>query len=564
MKATKIFTATLISLCLAGCDVLDKSDLNSLKDKDVWDNSAYATYYLDKLYRDNAPGWNDDIAGYSDEAEQYGNNTLYGQLTMNSVNTWNYTNIRNINLLLQKVDGSALDDTQKQQLKGQALILRAWRYFEMVRLYGGVPLLLTPQDLSENLYVTRNKTSECIAQINKDLEDAYSMLPWKWTGTDEGRYTKATALALEGRIKLYYASAQFNPDDKLDRWEDAYSVNKRAYEELKDNGYALYGNYENIWFDEMNCEDVMVKRYYATGENLGYSNNWNAGTRPLSEAMNRTGKNHPTWNLVESYPMKDGKKVSESADYDETHFWRNRDPRFAASIAYNGCIWNLSGKLNRHQWTYEGSEGSHTSLTGFYCRKAVDETLTPTMSQFSSTDWVEIRYAEVMLNYAECAAHVGKADEAYSMLKQIRQRAGIEAGADGMYGLKAGMQKDDLVAAVLDERKIELAFEGKRYWDLRRCRLFAKELNGKSRMGRLPHFADGMSKDKLAEIENTTDFDNDYTKYFHDEFYNTDRTYTIDFKDNYYFFAIPQSQLQTNSKIEQTKGWEDGTFDPLL
>lgn len=564
MKTGKFFIVALIALNLMGCDVLDKSDLNSLKDNDVWSNPTYATYYLDKLYRDNAPGWDTGISGYSDEADGYGNSILYGQLTINSINTWNYTSIRNINLLLQKVDGSTLDDTMKQQLKGQALILRAWRYFEMVRQYGGVPLILTPQDIKDNLYVTRNKTSECIAQICKDLEEAYGMLPWNWTGVDEGRFTKATALALEGRIKLYYASAQFNPSNNKERWKEAYEVNKRAYSELKQNGYALYNSYANLWFDEMNCEDVMVKRYNSTGQGDGYSNHWNAATRPLSEAMNYTGANHPTWDLVESYSMKDGKKITESADYDDIHFWRNRDPRFAATIAYNCCMWNLSGKENRHQWTYEGSNGSNTTQTGFYCRKAVDEKLTPNMSQYSSTDWVEIRFAEVMLNYAECAAYMDKADEAYDMLKQIRQRAGIEKGTDGMFGIEPGQTGDKLVTIILDERKIELAFEGKRYWDLRRCRLFATELNGKSRKGRVPHFIDGMTEAKLLEVEKTADFDRNYTQFFRDDPFKTDKLYTIDFKDNYYFFAIPQKHLQTNSKIEQTKGWEDGTFDPLL
>ena len=113
-------------------------------------------------------------------------------------------------------------------------------------------MILEPQALTDDLYVTRNKTSECINLIIKDLDDAIDALPWKWTGDDEGRFTKATVMALKGRILLYYASPQFNPENKAERWETAYTYNKMAAEQIEANGYGLYDSYENIWFDEMN------------------------------------------------------------------------------------------------------------------------------------------------------------------------------------------------------------------------------------------------------------------------------------------------------------------------
>lgn len=114
----------------------------------------------------------------------------------------------------------------------------------MVRVYGGVPMLLLPQKLTDDLLVSRNKTSECIDIIIKDLDYAYENLPWSWTGDDLGRATKAAALALKGRVLLFYASPQFNPDNRMDRWEAAYKVNKQAKEELEANGYGLYASYE--------------------------------------------------------------------------------------------------------------------------------------------------------------------------------------------------------------------------------------------------------------------------------------------------------------------------------
>ncbi len=106
------------------------------------------------------------------------------------------------------------------------------------------------------------------------------------------------------------------------------------------------------------------------------------------------------------------------------------------------------------------------SKTGFYCRKAINETYTADAVDKSGTDWIEIRLAEVMLNLAECANAIGRQDVALDMLTQLRKRAGIQAGADQSYGLKAGMSQDEMFEAIVTERKIELAFEGKRYWDL--------------------------------------------------------------------------------------------------
>lgn len=550
-----ILLGCLISSSFACSDILNKKDLSAVTEEDVWNDSKYATAYLDKLCRDNLPDWDAGASNNSDEANG-GDGIMYGQLTTSSIDTWNYEQIRKINLLLQKVGSGSIDEETQNTLKAQALVLRAWRYFQMVRLYGGVPLILEPQELTDDLYVTRAKTSECIAQMVKDLDDAIAILPWKWTSDDEGRITKAAAMAFKGRILLYWASPQFNPDNDKQRWEDAYNANKQVMEELAQNGYGLYGSYSDLWFDEMNVEAVFVKRF----QEPGLTNSWNASTRPLSEAQNYTGYNRPTLEMVESYPMADGTPITESKDYDPVYFWKNRDPRFAQSIAYNGCLWELSGKSGRIQWTYVGSELNNPTPSGFYCRKAVDESYTPYYTERSSTDWIEIRYAEVLMNYAECAAELDKKDEAYAILKQIRNRAGILPGSDGLYGLKAGMSHDDMIKAIMLERKIEFAFEGKRYWDLRRRRLFASELNGTRRHGLLPKLK--ISQEEFDKIKDNVDIDKDKDTYFRDSLVVLDTKFDIDFKDNYYFYAIPNKHLETNSKLEQTQGWDGGTFNP--
>lgn len=560
---------SLLAMSMSCSDILNKKDLSAVTDDQVWGDAKYATAYLNRLYEKNLPKWEGEqdrdgdgansifYSSYSDEADG-GGGVMYGQLTTASCDYWYYEDIRNINMLFEKLENNeAIDAETCTSLKAQASILRAWRYFCMVRVYGGVPMLLLPQKLTDDLLVPRNKTSECIDIIINDLDYAYENLPWSWTGDDLGRATKAAALALKGRVLLYYASPQFNPDNQLDRWEAAYKVNKQAKEELEANGYGLYANYENIWYDEMNKEVIWGRRY----QEPGATNKWNAATRPLSEAQNYTGANHPTLEMVESYPMVTGVPITESTDYDPVLYWKNRDPRFNVTIAYNSCTWELSSKAGRKQWTYVGAELNNPTATGFYCRKAVEPSYTSYYTERSSTDWIEIRHAEVLLNYAECAAMMDKTEEAYDALKAIRARAGILAGDNGMYGLKAGLSSEPMIDAIMLERKLELSFEGKRYWDLRRRRLFETELNGKVRHGILPKL--NIPEEEFNKIKDTVDFENNYATYFRDSLVILDKNFAIDFKDNYYFYAIPNKYLETNSKMEQTQGWSGGTFNPL-
>lgn len=557
MKLRNIIILCILTLCSVQCKkVLEKNDLSAINQSQVWNDAKLATAYLNNLYADNLPGW-PDVSQYSDDAPG-GGEIMYGQLTINSIDDWPYSSIRNNNTLLANVEEGSLDHDTKESLKGQAFFLRAWRYFEMVRLYGGVPLILKPEQLTDSLLASRNKTSECINQIILDLDSAANILPANWTGDDLGRVTKGAALALKGRVLLYYASPQFNPGNLEDRWQNAYNANKEARDFLVANGFGLYESFSNLWFNEMNKSVVFVNRYQYPNR----VNTWNAATRPLEEAVNYTGANHPTLERVNAFPMKSGLSISNPASgYDPIHYWLNRDPRFIATIAYNGCDWPLSGKTGRRQWVYVGSQKYAGTETGFYCRKAVDVSYTPFYTQNSSTDWVEIRFAEVIMNLAECANEIGKTDEAYPVLKEIRERAGIDAGSDGMYGLKPEMNKAEMLDAIMLERNIEFAYEGKRYWDLRRRRLFGDMLNGKVRHGYVISLK--IPREQFEAIADTVNLDKSYSTYFKDSLVVLDKVFSIDFKDNYYFYAIPQSYLELDSHLEQTNGWPGGSFDPL-
>jgi hypothetical protein len=552
-----IYQLICLTTVLASCsDVLDKNDLSAISEQDVWNDEVYATAVVDRLHRENSPGWNGQSSAYFDDAVGTGMTLAYGTMTSNSENYWPYDQIRRFCQFIENIDNGSLSAEVRGKLKAQALVMRAEVYFRMVRSYGGVPMIMKAQVLSDDLLVTRDKTSECIRLIVKDLDDAIAIeaFPMSWSGKDAGRLSKASALALKGRILLYWASPQFNPNNDQSRWDAAYTANREARDAISAAGYGLYESFENIWFDEMNKEAVYVTRY--AYPNMTHS--WDAGTRPPEGGLGFEGLNKPTWELAQAFPMITGEPITESSVYDPVLYWKNRDPRFAATIAWNGCLWELYGQAGRRLWTY--AESVSPSGTHLYCRKAINENYTLFEASINGcgTDWIEIRYAEVLLNLAEAAARTGHVDEAYDLLKQIRQRAGILPGSDGLYGLKAGMNATDMTDAVMLERRVELAMEGKRYWDMRRWRKLS-ELNGTRRHGRLPKLKDGVSPEDLEQA----DMENNYGDYFEDEVDEADKTNVINFPENYYFYPIHNDHLNRNSNLKQTQGWDDGTFNPL-
>lgn len=569
-----IYLFLLCTLMVSCTKILDKKPLDKVSD--VWNDPDLANAYMNRIYAVNLPGWNSDYAAYSDETSG-GGSYMYGQLTENSVDYWPYDNIRDINELIDNIDKGSLSTADKKSLKGQAMFFRAWQYWEMVKRYGGVPLILHAQSLNDDLLVKRNKTSECVKQIIADLDSAIAYLP-AITPTDpanDGHVHKGTAMAVKGRVLLYYASPQFDPNQSAaGRWQAAYQANKDARDYLQSKGFGLFSNFTTLWFNEMNKEDIFVRRYLYTPNNSLSWHNWSAATRPLDISQGATGANRPTLEMVNAFPMKDGKAINDPTStytYDSNYFWKNRDPRFWQTVVYNGAFFQVDNNglaPGRIQWTYVGGEQNNPTITGFYMRKAVDTTQTSIQAYNSSTDWVEIRYAEVLLNLAEAANEVGNTAEAYPLLTVIRARAGIDPGGDNLYGLKEGMDQNEMRQAIRLERQIELAYEGKRFWDLRRWRAFESTLNGTRRHGhtitlKVPatqwnNLRNSMTPQQLYDLLQTS-----YTTYFDHTVKLLDTQFDIDWKPEYYFFAIPTSTLELNSNLEQTKGWANGTFDPL-
>src|SRR5699024_310070 len=295
----------------------------------------------------------------------------------------------------------------------------------------------------------------------------------------------------------------------------------------------------------------------------------------------------PTWEFVKEYPMKDGKKFDDpNGEYhineDDLlqNYWENRDPRFEKSIVWNGKIYEVSGKTGRRQYTSLGiahelddfgtnpkAGVNSTNLnrySGFFIEKNSLLNLTQSEVQQYDVDFVLMRFAEVMLNYAETANETGRLSEAMEILKEIRKRAGIEPGSDNSYGISVD-NREDMREAILAERNIEFAFEGHRFWDLRRLRMLDR-LDGTTKHGveSIAINADGseMALSKAREKANENLLTEEDFKYILHQV-PLSGVKVNDVPDKYYFFPIKKSVLDKNENLEQNEGW-GGTFDPTL
>lgn len=589
-----------LTAALTACnkDFFDIEDPNGI-DSRIWDDPGAVGLFLNRSYDLIMPTWPTvgGIHNTSDELNNANTAFLYGTLvensvtdigTSNSITANRYFDIRRCNTAIEGLNGGKIDPAVRDVLKGQFFFLRAYVYFRLVNLYGGVPLILKTQDLNgDDLNVPRSSTSACIEAIVNDLDSAAAYLPNLWTGANIGRITKAAAMGFKGRVLLFYASPQFNPDNIEERWEKAYSANKAAYDTAVANGYILFPTYANIFVTENNREVMLVRKHDAVSISPGRGTNLENITRPYSES-NAGGSNQPTWNLVQAYTMKDGLPISHaSSGYDPVMFFQNRDPRFDATIAYNGAPWALSGKATRKQWSYTGvlDETAGTIVTGFYCKRLCNPSLQPSQTLYNSNtgggsgmDWVEMRFAEVVMNLAESANESGRLTEAKDMVRKIRQRAGIIQGSYD-FGLDVATDEATMRNLILEERRVEFALEGRRYYDLRRTRnlhLITARQSLKC-TPKPPYYAGNPSSPVAGRIyldkpdafgvkpRDTANLNNPavYSAMFTTTIASIEGSNVISIPSKYYFYALPNFFNQATYTMAQTMGWAGGTFDPL-
>jgi hypothetical protein len=626
-KYFTIAVSVVVSLLLSACSVLDKEPYDSIPEEPVWSNVGMANLYLNELYRQILPSFGATATSSMCDETGGENDAIYGRLTEESVSDFSnetYAKIRKINILLERIDnGGIADQIEINAIKGQAYFLRAWIYWNLVKLYGGVPMVLHTQSMStsgevtEEILVKRNKTGDCIDSIVRDLDLAttcLAALPNQansrvWGGADYGRVTRGAALALKGRVLLFWASPQFNRQNKPERWRRAYEANKAAVDTLRKDGYDLHPSFTELFNDckEQTKEAIFVRVHDAAIAG-SYYHSYDNSVRPQYEGIGGGTTNNPTWELVKAFPRADGYVMGKSPEYDAgdttgrstRRYWLNRDPRFYATVAYNGCKWPLSGQVDYKVWTYfyrvasglVSTEGNVHTTTGFYCRKFVNPKILKGNVDKVGTDWMEIRFAEVLLNLAECANEIDNRQEAYNNLKLIRDRAwagsdrlrqeGVwhSAITDYMGGITAAISREAMREAIMRERQVELTFENKRYWDLRRRNMFAedlgsiKALNGTRRNRYIEQLTlNTVTEANFKKIRDNTDFNGSTNNVYNTYFYAAadppkeeplDTKQAISYQQpKYNFFAIPKTNLDKNPNLQQTAGWSNGTFDPL-
>ncbi|SIO05497.1 RagB/SusD family nutrient uptake outer membrane protein [Chitinophaga niabensis] len=580
MKTIQYISYLFLFILVSACGkIVDKVDnLGNYPAAGTFDDPATSGAFLSNLYGSTlSSGWPTGMAGNADEG---GGIIGDGWVTTDNgtMKFWPYATIRKINILLKELPAGKVVAEVKNPMIGQAKFLRAFLYFKMVYYHGGVPIIEVPQELTDDLKVPRNSTSQCFDFILKDLDEAAALVPKKYTGNDRGRIDQAIVLAFKGRVLLYKASPQFNPANPYDNahWATAYTANKAAKDFLDANGYGLLEDFSKVFETKGHKENILSVIYVNPAKTNGRAED---GVRPLSESKNSTGLDQPTWGMAEAFPMKDGKKPGDPSSayaYNPQTFWLNRDPRFDATMVWNGSVYELSGIKGRRQYTMSAIaksmdafgfiiQGENHYRTGLYTRKGIMEELPSTQVTLNDVDWPEIRYAEVLFNYAETANETGKPAEALQVLKDIRKRAGIEAGGDGMYGLKAGMTRVELRQAILDEKRVEFMFEGQRFWDLRRHRML-NVLNGMRKYGVMATKVNGLAYDQVTptEIGKANRFEllpQDFTYEIVELITNGPKQMVM--PDKYYFFPIQLSNINQNPNLKQNKDW-GGDFDPTL
>lgn len=508
--------------------------------------------------------------------------------TVNAGNN-KYMDISRCNSAIAYIPEGTLPQATKDRFLGQYYALRAMVYFDLVKVYGGVPLVLEPQDPQNMSAQGRAKAKDCFNAIVADLDSAMSKLrnvTWD-DQTGRGRIDRLTAACLKAKVLLYWASPQFNPNNDASRWATAFEANKAAYDMAWAAGKRLVQNYADIFRLEgnANSEAIFVRPYSETVERRGQDAE--ARSRPTSESSGTTpyAGYRPTTRLVDAYPMKDGNVITATNgaySYDREIFWVNRDPRFEATIAYNGSVWPLSGKSTRRQWTYVGA-ADESNIIGLYCKRFTRSALTAGSTRYQNNlggngmDWIELRLAEVMLNLADCANETGNMALAKDMVRQIRMRAGIEEGStvnnpNNDYGLKAAANPGQMRDLILNERMVEFAFENKRNSDLRRTRKMHL-LNGELESIEF-QVKDPAAKTALEagtpRFRETLNLNNKatYLQYFKPPVYvkfavNNVSLLPFNIPQEHYFYTFNDDFVNRGVNIQPTIGWAGGTFDPL-
>jgi len=528
-------------------DFLNTKPLDQVPGSDTWKDGPLAEAFVNGIYSGVGNGGFEEqmMASVSDEAifthagrsinvvnQGILNPSNLGWVSGNFEWTNMYNNIRSANIALAELPKATFDDkTLKERLQGEARFLRAYFYQQLLRYYGSVPIITKIYGLSEDYNVARNTYAECVDFIVKDLDTTAALLKGK--ARIRGRASDLSALALKSRVLLYAASdlhdmptakskspvlaAYSKPEflgyisgDRTARWQAAKDAAKVVLD-LAGSGYktdltapvpfedgrknyismAMGGGSKSPEADAAASKELLFERTWSTDKNEGGTQ---IGLFNGPNGYHNWAGNSPIGELVDDYEMMDGTKFSWSNPAHKASPYENREPRFYASILYDGADWKprdkISGNIDPANQIQSGSykmgstilpgldtrqssvENWNGSWTGYYFRKFTDPDpgiVENTQRQYIS--WPFLRYTEMMFNYAESALELGSDAEARTWLNKIRFRAAMPAFTESGDALKQRFR---------NEKRIEMAYEEQRYHDTRRWMIAAQTLGRKT------------------------------------------------------------------------------------
>jgi hypothetical protein len=562
-------------------DFLDQKTLSAIDEAAVFQDSTRSLGIINNLYSNLGISFNPrrfnntGLDAACDESEPVPDPTFYtykissGGINANNADRglWGTTfqMVRAANIFLKNKDSIPVTSATRDYWVGQVRFLRAWYLFTLLKHYGGIPLI-GDKVFSDNekIDVPRSSYETCIKYLTEELDAAAAALPPSYRSGDVNqlKVTKGAALAVKARMLLYAASPLFNsgprgddpehlltfPSANPERWKQALDAAKAVI----DLGvYSLYTAsatplYTLFLQNTPQVEHVLVYwQPWTTANNFYVEASANPTSRGGMNGWAGT-KYFPTQELVDEFDMINGLRITDPASgYPGIgdDMYKNRDPRLTYTVHYNGSILRMGSFGDQPVNTYTGViptgnaavtsasvDGIYTSTgtrTGYFrykmCNGGGGELYRP---------WVVMRYAEVLLNAAEATnEYTGPTAEVYDWLKMIRSRAGIIPGANGMYGLKEGMTKEEMREAIRHERRVELAFEEHRFWDIRRWKIAPQTENAETHGMEITRAANGSFSYRVIPIRKHV------------------------FTEAMYFWPIPQSELTKSPALKQTPGY---------
>ena len=486
----KIALLIMMTILVSCDDWLEVTPKDQVTDATLWTTTGNADIFLNDIYRYLPDPWNgDDLEdNYTDDSmsgipgrvsKVTYNKGIYTQDNWNGY--WNggtnqYTFIRKCNVFIKNVEASSLDPDWKKMRVAEAKFLRAFFYHLLWTHYGGVPIITEPLDrftMGEDIYKPRNTDQETYQFMINELTAIADDLPVK---PQAGRASKGAALTLKGWLELFSASALKNPSNDLTKWATAAATFKQV---MDLNTYNLFANYETMFYEENNNNvEVIFDRHYLGGSSsIGASREGLQGPWFICGNQKAWGGVDPTQDLVDEYQMENGLSINDpGSGYDPQNPYANREKRFYQSIVYEGSSWlgcvmtfkQVPGNRN----ATDLADFNEATNTGYYFRKGLDPKYAINgRHRKSSASYIIFRYAEVLLSYAEAQNEaVGPDESVYNAVNLVRARADLPVLPDGL-------NQDQMRTAIRRERRVELAFELKRWYDLIRWKLAEVNLN---------------------------------------------------------------------------------------